>query len=74
MKKVNVTVSYDEEKLNAVRLFLEHKNLKLEDELTAIIDSLFKKHVPAGVREYLELRDGANTVRPPKKAAELLKA
>ena len=70
MKKANITVSYDEEKLNAVRLFLEQKNLKLENELTAIIDTLFKKHVPASVRDYLELRDCVTPARPPKKTDE----
>ena len=70
MKKANITVSYDEEKLNAVRLFLEQKNLKLENELTALIDTLFKKHVPASVRDYLELRDCVTLARPQKKTDE----
>ena len=34
MKKTNVTISFDEEKLTALRLYMEQKDLQLEDELT----------------------------------------
>ena len=40
LKKTTVTVSYDEEKVKALRLYLELKGSKLEDELTKIIDGI----------------------------------
>jgi hypothetical protein len=69
MKKSNITISYDEEKLNAIRLFLTQKNLDLDTELTGVLDSLFKKHVPSSVRDFLELKDVAAPSSPAKKPA-----
>ena len=58
MKKTTVTISYDEEKVKALRLYLELKDSKLEDELTKIIETLYTKIVPAGVREYIGMSFG----------------
>ena len=58
MKKISVSVSYDEEKLSTLRLYLEQKGLKVEDEVTKSLDTLYAKHVPAGVREFLEMKIG----------------
>lgn len=40
LKKTTVTISYDEEKVKAIRLYLDLKGSKLEDELTKIIETL----------------------------------
>ena len=58
MKKINVSVSYDEEKLSTLRLYLEQKGMQVEDELTKSLDALYTRNVPAGVREFLNLRSG----------------
>ena len=58
LKKTTVTISYDEEKVKALRLYLELKGSKLEDELTKIIDTLYTKTVPVGVREYIGMSYG----------------
>ena len=63
MKKISVSVSYDEEKLSTLRLYLEQKGMQVEDELTKSLDTLYAKNVPAGVREFLNLRSG--TAEPP---------
>ena len=57
MKKSTVTINCEEEKLNAIRLFLTQKGLDLDAELIGVLDSLFKKHVPSSVRDFIELRD-----------------
>ena len=62
MKKTTVTISYDEEKVKALRLYLELKGGKLEDELTKIIDTLYAKIVPAGVREYIGMSFGEEPI------------
>lgn len=68
MKNIAVTVSYDEEKLSALKLYLEQKGSQVEDELTKALDTLYGKTVPAGVREYIELRTGSTEAAPkPKK-------
>ena len=53
MKKINLTVSYAEEKVKALRWYLEQKGTKLEDELVKAVDTLFNKNVPANVRNYI---------------------
>ena len=62
MKKISVSVSYDEEKLSTLRLYLEQKGMQVEDEL----DTLYAKNVPAGVREFLNLRSGNAEPPAPK--------
>ena len=53
MKKINLTVSYEEEKVKALRWYLEQKGTKLEEELVKAVDTLFNKNVPANVRNYI---------------------
>ena len=53
MKKINLSVSYEEEKVKALRWYLEQKGTKLEDELVKAVDTLFGKNVPANVRNYI---------------------
>lgn len=53
MKKLTLTVSYEEEKLKALRWYLEQKGTTLEDELIKAVDTLFQKNVPANVRNYI---------------------
>ena len=67
MKKNSVSVSYDEEKLSTLRLYLEQKGMQVEDELTKSLDTLYAKNVPAGVRECLNMRSG-NAEPPAPKA------
>lgn len=66
MKKISVSVSYDEEKLSTLRLYLEQKGVLIEDELTKSLDTLYAKNVPAGVREFLCLRSGSTEPPAPK--------
>ena len=58
MKKT-VTVSFDDEKLSALKMYLEQKGLTVEGELEKSLESLYTKTVPAGVREFISLRTGA---------------
>ncbi len=53
-KRSVVQVEYDSEKLEAMRFYLSDKNGSLEQELSEALDGIFKKNVPAQVREYLE--------------------
>lgn len=58
MKKTTITFSYDDEKLSALRLYLQQKDQTLENELITAADSLYIKTVPANVREFIDLRTG----------------
>ena len=66
MKQTNVTISFDEEKLTALRLYMEQKDLQLEDELTKAVESFYGKHVPTNVREFIEMRSGDTSDPTPR--------
>lgn len=66
MKKTTITLSYDEEKLNALKLYLEQKNAQVEDELTSALDTLYQKNVPSGVREFIDMCAGTAPAPTPK--------
>ena len=70
MKKVSVTVQYDEEKLDTVKIFLEKKGLSLSDEIVKFIDGLYNKNVPAQVREFIELKRSSQKESAPKQNAK----
>jgi hypothetical protein len=67
MKKTTVSISYNEEKLSALRLFLEQKGLTLDAELEGFVSKLFKRVVPQNVQKYLELKDCVVPTPTPKK-------
>ncbi|MBQ7726093.1 MAG: hypothetical protein IJT66_03010 [Clostridia bacterium] len=58
MKKISVSLSFDEEKFVALKLYLKQKENSVEDELTKSLETLYLKNVPAGVRDFLTLRSG----------------
>jgi hypothetical protein len=64
-KFATVQIEYDVEKLEAVRFFLMDKNSTVERELLDAMDTIFKKHVPAQVRDYIE-RKNAPRSKPVK--------
>ena len=66
MRKTSITISFDEEKLSALKMYLEQKNMKVEDELEKSLDALYAKNVPAGVRDFIDMKSGTVTVATPK--------
>ena len=50
MKKTTLTISFDEEKLSAMKMYLEQKQQTIEGELEKSLDALYAKTVPAVVR------------------------
>lgn len=68
MKKTTISVSFEDEKLSALKMYLEQRGQTVEGELEKALDTLYAKTVPAGVREFLNLRSGAAPTPPkPKK-------
>ncbi len=57
MKQGNLEVSFDEEKLAALRRYMGRKDLNLEAELADALAKLYEKYVPAPVREYIDETD-----------------
>lgn len=70
MKQINISVSFDDEKLRALNKYLKKKELTAEDELTAALLHLYEKHVPAAVREYID-EDDVVVPAKPKRTAKL---
>ncbi len=56
MKKATINISYDEEKLNAMKLYLEQKGTCLDNEVIKMLDTLFNKNVPSGVRDFISMK------------------
>jgi len=67
MKKSTITITYDEERLNAIQVHLALKSLDLNTEMSGVLDTLYNKYVPFSVRNYIELRDVAAPSSPAKK-------
>ena len=55
MKQVNLTITFDEEKLSALKRYMSKKELDLDREMTDALE----KYVPAPVREYIDESDVA---------------
>lgn len=66
MKNTNVSISFEDEKLNAVKRYMRKKNTDLEEELSAQLEKLYQKYVPAGVQEYIAERDAEDAPAPRK--------
>lgn len=66
MKNTSITISFAEEKLSALKMYLDQKNIKIEDELEKSLETLYSKNVPAGVRDFIEMKSGTITAAPTK--------
>lgn len=69
MKQINISVSFEDEKLRALNKYLKKKELTAEDELAALLH-LYEKHVPAAVREYIDEDDVVVTAKPKRTAKQ----
>ncbi|MGB8451705.1 MAG: DUF6103 family protein [Anaerocolumna sp.] len=56
MSMSELKVSFPSEKLEALRFFMDKKELTIEQELKDYLDKTYEKAVPAQVREYVESR------------------
>jgi len=54
MKKANITVSFEQEKLKALQFYAGKKEASLQGELDDFLQKLYEKYVPAQTREYIE--------------------
>lgn len=66
MKKTTITISYDEEKFSALKMYLAQKNMQAENELEKALDTLYVKTVPAVVREFIDMKSGVEPASAPK--------
>ena len=57
IEKAELQVTFSKEKLDALRFYMNEKDLTVEDELEKYIGSIYEKYVPAATRRYLERND-----------------
>ncbi|MDD3227615.1 MAG: DUF6103 family protein [Oscillospiraceae bacterium] len=69
MKKTTLSIAVEQEKLNAIRFYVEKKDANIEDELEDFLGKLYEKYVPAATREYIESM-AAMAEAQPKSAAK----
>ena len=58
MKKTTFNISFDEDKEAALVLYLLQKGTTVETELEKALDTLYTKTVPAGVRDFIDMKSG----------------
>lgn len=61
MKKTTINIAFDEDKVAALTLYLSQKGTTAEAELERALDVLYGKTVPAGVREFIDMRSGTTS-------------
>ena len=67
MKNEKITIEFDDEKLDALQVYLNEKEISLESELVDTVQKLYEKHVPVMVRSFIE-RDRGKQVLTKKKS------
>ena len=63
MEKSTVTLQFDREKVDALKIYLGHKNTTIDIELQKTMDSLYGKVVPNLVREFIKEKEEMNNKR-----------
>ena len=61
MEKSTVTVQFDREKVDALKIYLGHKNTTIDIELQKTMDSLYGKVVPNLVRDFIRKKEEMTT-------------
>ncbi len=69
MKKC-ILVSYEEEKLLALRMYAEQRGVSIEDEMAQTAEALYQKYVPANVRAYLDMKAEGQKSKKNRQSAE----
>ena len=70
MKKVNITLTFDDEKLDALEFSLKKDNSSVQSQLDDALKALYEKTVPEALREYLDSRTPAPLKEKPKRPAK----
>ena len=68
MKKVNITLTFDDDKLDALEFSLKKENSSVQSRMEDALRQLYEKTVPEPVREYLDSK--AVPAPKPKRAAK----
>ena len=72
MKKVEITISFEEEKLEALEFSLRKEKSSVQKKMQEELAALYEKAVPEAVREYLERKSAPVRERPRRVRKEAL--
>ena len=67
MKKVNITLTFDDDKLDALEFSLRKEHSSVQARMDDALKQLYEQTVPEAVREYLDSR-AAPAARPRRPA------
>ena len=70
MKQATIQITFEEEKLRALRRYIAKRDSTLEAELQKAAQRLYEKVVPAAVQEYISDCKQDDPVRKPQKKSE----
>ena len=71
MKQANIQITFEEEKLRALRRYIAKRDSTLEAELQKAAQRLYEQVVPAAVQEYISDCTQDDPVRRPQKKPEV---
>lgn len=57
MRRAKIEFTFDDVKLDALRLFMKEKGVSLEEELDRAMDTIYKKYVPQAIRDYFDKQE-----------------
>ena len=64
MKKVNITLTFDDDKLDALEFSLRKEHSSVQEHLEDALNALYEKTVPEPLREYLDSKTAPTAVKP----------
>ena len=71
MKQATIQITFEEEKLRALRRYIAKRDSTLEAELQKAAQRLYEKVVPAAVQEYIRDGEQDEPIRKPQKKPEM---
>lgn len=66
MEKIDITISFDAEKMDAVKIYLKKEETTVQKKLDEAMRQLYEQTVPEAVREYLDAKNASPPKRPPR--------
>lgn len=70
MKKIEITLSFEEEKLEALEFSLRKEKSSVQKKMQEELAALYEKSVPEAVREYLDRKSAPVRERPRRSLKE----
>ena len=64
MKKINISITFEDEKLDALEFSLKKENSSAQERMEDALKNLYEKTVPEPVREYLESKTAPAVPKP----------